>query len=222
MKRVLRFSALIAALLLTPALVRAANPGLSLQPGSKLWLSGSSNVHDFTSTASKLNVVFSHGSVAPGAALPRGEAIEKLIREGGVKVEVTLPVTGLHSGKDGLDKNMYKALLASEHPEIRFTLADYKVHDGTTAGELAIEARGQLRVAGVELEQAIFATVVREGDTVRLRGRVPLKMTQFSIKPPKMMLGTMRTSNDIVVHFDLLIGATVVPLVGAETNGRSQ
>jgi hypothetical protein len=36
---------------------------------------------------------------------------------------------------------------------------------------------------------------------------MPLRMTQFGIKPPTMMMGALRTSDDVVIHFDLLLDA---------------
>jgi len=219
MKRVLSVLILAAVAAIAP-IARAADVGLALQPGSKLWLTGSSTVHAFESTASKLNVVFTHEPAKWEATLPRGEAIERLIREHGVTaIDLTVGVNGLHSGKDGLDKNMYKALLAEKHPEIRFALGDYQVGDGAKPVEMAIEAKGKVTVAGVEKDVAIRATAVREGDSVRLRGDVALKMTQFGIKPPTMMMGALRTSDDVAVHFDLLIGASQPALAGDSASG---
>jgi hypothetical protein len=211
------------AIILAAPFAQAADVHLNLMPGSKLWLTGSSTIHEYSSTASKLEVAFGHQDAAWNAALPRGEAIEKLIQQHGVtSIVLTVPVKGLHSGKDGLDKNMYKALLAEKHPEIRFGMTTYDVHDGPKSGELAIDAKGKLSIAGVEKEQPITASAVREGDAVRLRGRVPLKMTQFGVKPPTMMMGTLRTSDDVIVHFDLLIGAGDAPLAGTEAKGSGR
>ena len=34
---------------------------------------------------------------------------------------------------------------------------------------------------------------------------VPLLMSDYGIKPPTMMLGTMRTKNEVLVKFDLAL-----------------
>jgi len=223
MIRVNRSVLVLVALVLAAPLAQAADVQLRLMPGSKLWLTGTSTIHEYSSTASKLDVLFGHEGAAWNAALPRGEAIEKLIQQHGVtSIELIVAVKGLHSGKDGLDKNMYKALLAEKHPEIRFAMTGYDVHGGSKSGELAIDAKGKLSIAGVEKDQAIAATAVREGDAVRLRGRVPLKMTQFKIKPPTMMMGTLRTSDDVTIQFDLLIGAGDAPLAGTQAKGAGR
>ncbi len=195
----------LAALVLCVPLAHAAPGELSLRPGSSLWLTGTSTVHKYRSQASKLDVTFT-SDAALWPSVGGAEAIEGLIRAHGVTaIVVVVGVTGLKSGKDGLDKNMYKALRAEEHPEIRFKMVDYQVGASDSTGT-HIDARGTLTVAGVEREITFPATERRDGDTLRLRASVPLLMTQFGIKPPKMMLGTIKTSDKVVVHIDLLIG----------------
>lgn len=46
------------ALALWASLAQAAPGGLALQPGSKLWLTGTSTIHDYKSRASQLDVTF--------------------------------------------------------------------------------------------------------------------------------------------------------------------
>src|SRR5262245_37720295 len=207
--------ALIALAVLAP-LGRALGAELVLRSGSELELSGKSTMHPYEAKAAKLDVTFRHEAAAWPAGVAGGEAVEQLIRAHGVtSMAVVVPVKDLHSGKDGLDKNMYKALLAEKHPEIRFTMAGYEVADGATAGEMAITARGALVVAGQEREITMAATAHRDGDVVKLHGSVPLLMTQFGIKPPSMMMGAIKTADQVTVSFDLVIGvdATAVSKV---------
>jgi YceI-like protein len=207
MKRIVA-TLVLAALPATMSPAHAEAGELVLRTGSKLWLTGSSTVHDYSSQSTNLTVAFRCDPTLWPADAAGGEAIETLIRAKGVTtIDVVVPVTGLKSGKDGLDKNMYKALLAPQHPEIRFTMAGYAIGTVSDSAGTAIDARGTLKVAGVEREILISATALREGEAVRLRCDVPLLMTQFGIKPPKMMLGALRTSDKVVIHIDLVIGA---------------
>lgn len=203
MKRILRPALTLATLALAATMAHAAGSGLVLQPGSKLWLTGTSTMHAYTSNATRLDVAF---QMAAGT-LAAGESIEKLIRDHAVSnLDVAIPVTGLRSHKEGLDKNLYKALLAEKHPEIRFTMTGYEVTDADS-GALAIAARGKLTVAGVEKEIRVAVVAKREAGAMRLTGEVPLMMTQFGIKPPTMMMGAIKTGDGVVIHFDLRIGA---------------
>lgn len=189
-------------------LAQAAPGGLSLQPGSRLWLTGTSTIHDYKSEASQLEVSFTCDASRWPVSATGADAIDGLIRANGVTaINVGVGVTGLKSGKDGLDKNMYKALLSDKHPEIRFILRTYKVGaPGDTAGT-TIEAVGMLTVAGVEHEVTLPAIARREGDALRLTGRTELLMSRFGIKPPKMMLGTIKTADKVTIHIDLVVAA---------------
>ncbi len=197
----------LVALTLWASLAQAADGALALQPGSRLWLTGTSTLHDFTSEASRLEVTFA-GDPARWPAAAGADAVEGFIRARGVStIDVVVGVTGLKSGKDGLDKNMYKALRAEAHPEIRFQVTSYTVGAaGDTAG-FTVDATGVLTVAGVEREITLPTRARRDGDALRLTGSVPLLMTQFGIKPPKMMLGTVKTGDKVTVHVDLRVGA---------------
>ena len=198
----------LAALALWASLAQAAAGGVALQTGSTLWLTGTSTLHDYRSQASRLEVVFTCDPTRWPATARGADALDAFVRDHGVTaIDVKVGVTGLKSGKDGLDKNMYKALLADPHPEIRFAVKDYRVGATGDSAGTPIEATGMLTVAGVEREITLPATARHEGDFLRLTGSVPLLMSRFGIKPPKMMLGTIRTSDTVVIHIDLLIGA---------------
>ena len=200
-------SALILSVLVLATPAVSAEVGLALKPESKLWLTGSSNVHDYHSNATKLTVTFQIDPAKWNATLPPGDAVERIVREHGVtSIQAIVSVAGMKSGKSGLDKNMSKALLADKHPDIRFELTSYDVAAAESEA-MKITAKGKLTVAGVERETPITLKGVRTGDTVRLEGSVPLLMTQFNVKPPTMMMGTMRTKDEVTVHLDLRVGA---------------
>ena len=205
MRRILKSLVPVAALTLA-TLVQAAPDELTLRGGSRLWLTGTSTMHDYTSKASKLEATFQCDPALWPAGLTGGEGIAALIGAQGIKaMDVVIPVTGLKSGKEKLDANMYKALLAEKHPAIRFRMAGYEV-GASTDTTTAIDVKGTLTVAGVDREIVMAATMSRDREAVRFRCDVPLRMTQFDIKPPKMMLGAIKTSDKVVVHFDLVVG----------------
>jgi hypothetical protein len=45
---------------------------------------------------------------------------------------------------------------------------------------------------------------------VKAEGELPLLMTDFGVKPPTALLGTLRTDNKITVKFSLLVGPQVL------------
>ncbi len=174
---------------------------------SKLSISGTSTVHAWHSKATLFKVTF-----APASEWPAGPAdltaVEKAIAAGALdSVQVAVDVKGMRSGKDGLDKNMYKALKAEQHPKILCTITSFEAK-ATPSGALALVGHGRITVGGVEKKIQIPAQVTREGDALRVKGSVVVAMKDFGIKPPVMMMGTLKTGNDVTVEFDLVVGAS--------------
>jgi polyisoprenoid-binding protein YceI len=188
----------LAAVSLTPAWADAPTVA-SLASGSRLWLEGNSTIHHYESTATKLEVRMTGGQAA--ASL---EALEKMVRAGEVKgLEVSIPVAAMQSGKNGLDKNMRTALKADKFPNITFRLERYEVSQSTGSDSVVIDAHGLLSVAGVEKPIDLRAGGKRDGNVLRIRGEKDLLMTQFGVKPPTMMMGAVKTSDQVVIRFDL-------------------
>jgi polyisoprenoid-binding protein YceI len=114
-----------------------------------------------------------------------------------------------------MDENMYKALKAEQYPDIRYTLATYEVdRDSATADSFVAKTTGQLTVSGqtitVEIPIKVQRTVT---GAARGEGKVDMLMTDFGIKPPVALLGTLRTKNKISISFNVLLDkSTVVAL----------
>jgi hypothetical protein len=48
-------------------------------------------------------------------------------------------------------------------------------------------------------------TGVAENGTVTLKGTKLLKMTDYGVKPPSLMFGTMKVADAVTVSFDLVL-----------------
>lgn len=181
------------ALVLWPALACAS--GLKLSPASRLWLEGDSTLHPYKCEATTLNAAFAWKAVAPGSSL---EAALALIP---ASLTIRIPVAGLKSAHGGLDKNLRKALKADKHPDIVFLMADYQVD--RSSGAAQVVAQGKLTIAGVERAESIRATLRERDGALTLDGEQPLLMTDFGVKPPTALLGTIKAENRVVVRFHL-------------------
>ncbi|MBI4424617.1 MAG: YceI family protein [Elusimicrobia bacterium] len=172
----------------------------SLAPGSRLWLEGDSSLHPYSSTATAMEFSAAFG---PGAPRSLPEALES---QAPAEVTVRIPVGGLKSAHGRLDKNLRKALKDDRFPDIVFVLTDYRVAKGSAA----IVARGDLTVAGEKRPVTIEASLRVENGRVVIEGRHALRMTDFKVKPPTMMLGAIKTDDRVVVkfHLELLAGET--------------
>jgi polyisoprenoid-binding protein YceI len=182
----------IAALLLAAGTAFGAN--VTLSSGSRLWLEGDSTMHAYKSTATHFDV----------AMVVDDGPIAERIKAGGLRsLSARVPVMELKSGKDGLDTRLQKALKAGDNPDISFKMTDYDVLPSTDAGSFPIRVRGELTVAGRSKPIDLDATVI-SGDPVKIQGYEELLMTDYGVKPPSV-LGAIRTRNEIVVRFDLLV-----------------
>ncbi len=123
-------------------------------------------------------------------------------------VRVDILVNSLKSGKRGMDDKMHEALKATMHPMITYRLESAKIpmrqvaQEEDADGGRTIEATGVLMVAGVERTVDIPMHVRRLSDhRLEISGDTALRMTEFGIDPPRAMLGTLRTGDEVHVHW---------------------
>jgi hypothetical protein len=173
---------------------------LALDPASKLWLDGDSTLHKFQSKAAQIDV----------AAESESDDLAGAARGGGVKkLELTIPVARLESGEKGLDKNLQKALKASEHPTITFRLAGYELPEcKPAAASCKLKANGKLAIAGVEKDASLEGDVSFVADGLEVKGSKELLMSEFGVKPPTLMLGAIKVKDKIVIGYDIVLRAS--------------
>ena len=174
--------------------VSAQSP-LAIESG-KVTIAGSSNVHAWTASTSKIRVT--RARIAPAAA--GADLWETALKPGVIEAfEIAIPAATLSAPKGDLDKNMHKALKVAEHADITFRLLRF---EPAAAGTRAI---GILRIAGVEKEAALDITTKRAGTTLAVNGRVDLLMTDYGIAPPKAMLGMLKTDPKVTITFETIL-----------------
>jgi polyisoprenoid-binding protein YceI len=117
------------------------------------------------------------------------------------RAEVTIPVQALDCANGTMNGHLRKALRAAESPTIRFRL-----NDVSEKGTGAVRMSGTLSIAGRENPVAIDATVARDAQgRLRVKGSKQLRMTEFGVTPPTLMMGTMKVHDPVVVGFDVLL-----------------
>lgn len=184
---------------LAPALLAAAavTNSMTLQPASKLWIKGTSTVRSFECKAGALEAKVETAAPAATAALMAGD---KAV----TAASVTIPSAQLDCGNGTMNEHMKKALKVNEHPTIEFTIASYTL---TKAAQgMQAELTGTLKLGGVQKPVAVQAIGKDEGDgTLRVTGMHEIRMTEYGLKPPTLMLGTLRVNERVNVNFDLLL-----------------
>lgn len=162
---------------------------------ARITIAGTSNVHPYTASTTTMRVV----RAALQNAQPGAEFWDSVLKPGVVvEFEIAIPAATLSSAKDGLDKNMHKALKVREHTDIAFRLLRFEATN-TAGGARAI---GVLRIAGVEREVAFDLKAQRQGSALAVQGEVDLLMTDYGITPPKAMLGMLKTDPKVKVTFE--------------------
>jgi hypothetical protein len=202
MKRTFLFGALLCALttgLAMAALAQTlASPGLTFGT-ARVSITGSSNVHEYTASTTTVRV-----TRAVLGTRTDGGLWDDVRQPGGLEAfEIAIPAATLTSPKDGIDKNMHKALKVAQHPDITFRLVRFEATD--TPG--TVRAVGVLRIAGVERDITLDLTTQATKGGLQVQGQVDLLMTDYGITPPKAMLGMLRTEPKVTVHIEAVLAA---------------
>lgn len=188
------------AVLLGMVVVAAASGIVSFpfRPESRLWVEGTSTVRDFTCRAGELE---GEVEAAPGAARLAIAGLEASVRG----VEVAVPVVALECGNATMDAHLRKALKADANPAIEYRLVSYEVVDRGSDAAL-VRMTGRLAMAGQErpISMEGTATPVDDGG-IRVRGSQPIVMSEWGVKPPSLMMGTMKVRDRVTVHFDVVL-----------------
>jgi polyisoprenoid-binding protein YceI len=165
---------------------------------ARITISGTSNIHAYTASTTTVRVMR-----AQLGSLEGPDFWANALKPGAVEAfDVAIPAATLTSPREGLDKNMYKALQVTEHPDIVFRLLRFEPRSAAAG---AFRAIGVLKIAGVEREVAFDITTERKGPTLILQGRLSLLMTDFGIKPPTAMLGMLKTDPKVTVAFETVL-----------------
>lgn len=188
-------------LMLSPALAAFAGlaPGLKLQPESRLWVEGTSNVRPFACEAKEIDV---QAETEQGQVVQRVVAGEKAVRT----VVVTVPSKSLDCDNNNkkMNEHMLKAIKADANPSIEFRLASYDLARDS-AGATAVLS-GTLKLGGMEKPVTINAATKSVANGVlQVTGAYELRMTDYGLKPPKLMMGAFKVNDPVKVNFDLLL-----------------
>jgi polyisoprenoid-binding protein YceI len=173
-------------------------------PESKLWIEGTSNLHGWSCKAEQLDAVIELDKAGPTpVVLVSPRALKR--------VDVKVPVKSLKCGHGGMDDNLYKALNADASPEISYIMATFEVVPGEAKDTFTLKTQGSLTVAGKENKLAMDVVASRLPDgTFKATGMVPIKMTDYGIKPPTAIFGRLKTGDEVKVNFELMVGAKAI------------
>ena len=118
----------------------------------------------------------------------------------------SLPAETLKSGHGMMDKNTYKALNTEKNPNISFVLSSANV---TPAGANTYQVKGvgKLTIAGTTKQTDVAATLKYNpaDKSFTCVGTKAFKMSEFGVKPPTVMMGTIKTGDPVTISYNLVI-----------------
>lgn len=184
-KRVLSLMALF---VLATHLIQAQQFNL-INKESTLTVLGTSSLHDWHITAEQQS----------------GKIVFKNLETGEIdKCTIDIVAESLKSGKSSMDKNTYKALNTSSYKTISFQLTNIKETANKGNGKFVLKAEGDLSISGVKKRIPLELSLSIVDGKITLTGEKKIKMTDFKIDPPKALLGTITTGDDITIKFSTI------------------
>jgi polyisoprenoid-binding protein YceI len=190
-----------AALLFLPLLPTSASAqaGSPFQVSGSLRVDGGSTVRSWSCDAKTLQA---RVTSAPGATLQIAQ-LGNAVRT----VELDVPVNRLDCDNDTMNDHMWTALDSKKHEMIRFRMQSYAVTQGA-GGAATLSLRGNLEIHGQTRAVTLTAQARQDGSALVVSGMHELDMTEWGVRPPRLMLGTLRVHEKVQVHFDLRLTTT--------------
>jgi len=169
----------------------------TLQPSSRLWVSGTSTVRDFTCQAKIVDASAQTTSAETANEIMAGQ---KAV----LTLDVKIRPENLDCANNTMNEHMLKALKADKNPSIEFKLVSYEMF--AAGAKVTGRLNGTLKLGGVEKAITLDAVGNATPDgALHVTGAYPLLMTDYGLKAPSLMMGAMKVNPKVKVNFDLLL-----------------
>lgn len=194
--------------LLTTLLALAAGPLTaadavryqSVPNASKMRMDGDSTIHKWWAETAVIGGAIEAPQGFPESAKSASTALTP-------KVDVIIPVRTLKaSGGKRMDAVMQEHLKATDHKNISYRVLELTPKGAGAGNAVNFEAKGTLSVAGVTQTNSMAVAIERVTPTrLKVTGTIPLKMTDFGIKPPApeiLGMSVIKTDDLIKLNFE--------------------
>jgi len=153
---------------------------------STMTILGTTNVHNFKSKVEQIN-----GEMVINSS----KKVQSLV--------VEIPVNSIKSGEKLMDKKTYETFNQPKFPNITFKLIEASGLQ-IAADNISVTVTGDLTMAGVT-RKISFKTSGKnlKPGSYEFKGNIPLKMTDFNMKPPTMMLGVMKVGDALTLQYNI-------------------
>lgn len=152
---------------------------------SQIKVSGTSSLHDWDIISNNFS-----GSLLINDT---SKQIENLV--------VDIASESLKSGKGIMDKKTYKALNTDDFKSITFKMIEVKSTSKIDEEKDEVKITGELTICGLTKLVSVNMMHSKTNNGVNISGIYNMKMTDFNIEPPTALLGTVKTGDEISIHF---------------------
>ena len=179
-----RFSTMLmaSALILSAATINAQTLKIK---SSTITISGTTNVHPYTTTSTQASGELTVSNNQPTA------------------LSVTIPVKSIINGERLMDKKTHETFNEPKNPLISFTMSEVKSITTSDAG-INVTVSGVLAMAGASKTVTLEAKgkEVKPG-TYTFEGSLPIKMSDYKMKAPTAMMGIMKVGDQVTVNYNV-------------------
>lgn len=130
---------------------------------------------------------------------------------------VELMVASFRTGNTLRDRHLRATMQVERYPRIIFVLDEVVRPPGpprpgpgdahAADGGRPVILHGALIIRDTTRAVEIPARAQLDGETLRVRGELPIRLTDYGIDPPSRLLGTARMRNELELHFDAVFEA---------------
>lgn len=187
---------LLGFLLLQPVdVVRAqASEALTFDQDTRVWVEGTSTIHDWSCEAEEIS----------GTVTPAPEAEQPLSNL--QSTSLTIPVDQFECGKDKMNRKLREAFKTDDHPAIEFeaNTVSAQVAAAGSGPATSILVKGDLTMAGTTRAIEIRAEGYDQAHgRLKFTGQHQLDMTDYEMDPPTAIWGTIKTGEEVTIHFEV-------------------
>lgn len=160
---------------------------------STVTINGETNVnHDFAIKATEVN-----GKMTVTNNRPQTLTVE-------------IPVRSLISGEKLMDKKTHEAFNEPKNPKILFQMTELKSVQ-VNGDQIAVTVTGDLSLKGATNKVTLKADGKEVSPGVyTFQGALPIKMSDYGMKAPTAMLGTMKTKDQVTVNYKVTFEGAVI------------
>lgn len=163
--------------------------------GGKITLEGKSTHGVWTMECAAIG-----GSIEADAAFPESIATKP-------KIEVSVPVGQIKSGKKAMDTRMLAEMNQPVYRKIEYRVLELKPKGSPSGGKAEFDATGALTIVGVTRTNTMPVTITRIDKTkLKVNGTTTVKMSDHGIKPPSfdvpLLGGLMNTEDAVKITFE--------------------